>query len=174
MRLSLPNSAAKPDIPFIYYYSSVFDHSPQFDKIQPHLHQTRSYIALGEQPEYEKYLLGQLREIMEQNDPDGIWLDWYWPDRATEISIDFFRKNYPEKALAFNFASYFPSSYKRIDFSAGEAHDLTGPYIKLLKSDNVYLPVWCSAWKWSAFYRRFRSIPRRSYRLPGAGGPTRR
>jgi alpha-L-fucosidase len=146
----------KAGIPFIYYYSSVFDHSPKFDDIQPHPHQTESYIALGQQPLYEEYLLGQYREIMEQCDPDGIWLDWYWPDRSTEISIDFFRKNYPDKALAFNFASYFPSSYKRLDFSAGEAHDLTGPYIKFLKSANVYLPVWCSAWKWSTFYRRFQ------------------
>ncbi len=147
----------KAGIPFIYYYSSVFDHSPRFDDIQPHPHQTESYIALGAQPLYEEHLLGQYREIMEQCDPDGIWLDWYWPDRSTEISIDFFRENYPDKALAFNFASYFPSSYKRLDFTAGEAHDLTGPYIKLLKSDNKYLPVCCSAWKWSTFYRRFQS-----------------
>jgi hypothetical protein len=143
-------------IPFIYYYSSVFDHSPKFDDIQPHPNQTESYIALGPQPMYEEYLVGQFREIMAQYDPDGIWLDWYWPDRATETSIDFFRKNYPDKALAFNFASYFPSSYKRLDFTAGEAHDLTGPYIKFLKSSNALLPVWCSAWKWSTFYRRFQ------------------
>lgn len=156
--LKFAEKSREAGIPFIYYYSSVFDHSPQFDMIQPHPHQTESYIALGEQPLYEEYLLGQYREIMNQYDPDGIWIDWYWPDRATEISIDFFRKNYPEKALAFNFSSYFPSSYKRLDFTAGEAHDLTGPYIKLLKSDNKYLPVWCSAWKWSAFYRRFQTL----------------
>jgi hypothetical protein len=144
------------NIPFIYYYSSVFDHSPQFDAIQPDVHKTESNIALGPQPIYEKYILGHYREIMEQYNPDGIWLDWYFADRATKISVDFFRKNYPDKALAFNFASYFPSSYRKLDFTAGEAHDLTGPYIKFLKSDNVYLPVWCSAWKWSTFYRRFQ------------------
>ena len=147
----------KANIPFIFYYSSIIDHNPQFDAIQPKPHATESIIALGPQPVYEKYILGHYREIMEQYNPDGIWLDWYWPDRSTRTSIDFFRSNYPDKALAFNFASYFPSSYKNLDFTAGEAHDLDGPYIKFLRSDGAYLPVWCSAWKWSMFYRRFQS-----------------
>ena len=149
-------NSRKAGIPFMYYYSSIFDHNPQFDEIQPQLHKTQSYIALGPQPLYEKYLLGQLSEIMEQYNPDGLWVDWYWPDRATEIIIDFIRKNYPGKALTFNLSNYFLSSYKRLDFTAGEVHDLTGPYIKLLKSDNVYIPQECSAWKWSTFHRRFQ------------------
>lgn len=146
----------RENIPFMYYYSTIFDHNPQFDAIQPKLHKTESILAPGPQPLYENYILGHFREIMEQYRPDGIWLDWYWFDRSTNISIDFFRTHYPKTVLAFNFASYFPGSYKRIDFTAGEAHDLTGPYIKLLRSADATLPVWCSAWKWASLYRRYQ------------------
>ncbi len=36
----------KANIPFMFYYSSVFDHNPQFDEIQPLRKFTPSYIAL--------------------------------------------------------------------------------------------------------------------------------
>ena len=143
-------------IPFMFYYSSLIDHNPQFDSIQPKPRSTESIIALGRQPVYEDYLRGHYREIMEQYGPDGIWLDWYWPDYSTKTSIEFFRKYYPNTVLAFNFANYLPSSYKRLDFAAGEAHDLDGPYIKLLRSGDATLPVWCSAWKWATLYRRLQ------------------
>lgn len=143
-------------IPFMFYYSSLIDHNPQFDSIQPRPRATESIIALERQPVYEDYLRGHYREIMEQYRPDGIWLDWYWPDYSTKMSIEFFRKNYPDTVLAFNFANYLPSSYKRLDFAAGEAHDLDGPYIKLLRSEDATLPVWCSAWKWATLYRRLQ------------------
>jgi alpha-L-fucosidase len=43
----------KERIPFMFYYSSVFDHNPQFDKIQPVRSITSSYIALHREKKEE-------------------------------------------------------------------------------------------------------------------------
>ena len=82
----------KAGIPFLYYYSAIFDHNPQFDDIQPDPHQTFSVILEESQPVYEEYLRGQYREIMEQYGPDGMWIDWYWTDGATPLTVDFFQE----------------------------------------------------------------------------------
>jgi alpha-L-fucosidase len=43
----------KENIPFMFYYSSVFDHNPQFDEIQPVKNITSSFIALHREKEEE-------------------------------------------------------------------------------------------------------------------------
>jgi hypothetical protein len=141
-------------IPFMYYYSAVFDHNPQFDALQPHPRSTFSALAMDHQPQYEDYLRGQFTEIMEQYRPDGMWLDWYWPDRSTSLALDFFRSRYPETVLTFNLSHYFPSAYKQLHYTTGEAHDLSGNYVKLIKTRNQRLPIFTGAWKWANLLRR--------------------
>jgi alpha-L-fucosidase len=43
----------KLKIPFMFYYSSIFDHNPQFDEIQPVRRITSSYIALRREKKEE-------------------------------------------------------------------------------------------------------------------------
>lgn len=147
-------------IPFMFYYSSVFDHNPRFDDIQPNRRSTFSVIGFGGQPEYEDYLRGQYREIIEKYRPDGMWIDWYWPgDAATEATIDFFRENYPEVVLGLNLSNYFPACYKMMDYTIGEAHELNGPLVKLRRTGKMFTPVICSTWKWAALGRLMLDHP---------------
>jgi len=152
-------ASRRAGIPFMYYYSTVFDHNPKFDAIQPNPHSTFSDLSMDPQPLYEDYLLGHYREIMEQYRPDGMWFDWYWPDRATNLTIDFFRAHYRDTVITFNLSHYFPSAYKRLDYTTGEAHDLTGNYIKLVKTGAMRLPIFTGAWKWAALGRRVLDHP---------------
>ena len=149
----------KADIPFMYYYSTVFDHNPQFDSIQPNPHSTVSFISMEPQPVYEEYLRGHYREIMEQYSPDGMWIDWYWPDEATKLTIDFFRTNHPNTVLTFNISNYFPRSYDKLDYTSGEAHDLGGPYFRITRIGSAIVPVASSVWKWSTLGRRVHNHP---------------
>ena len=146
-------------IPFMFYYSTVFDHNPKFDAIQPDPHSTFSDLSMDPQPLYEEYLEGQFREIMEQYRPDGMWFDWYWPDRATTLTIDYFRAHYPDTVITFNLSHYFPSAYPRLNYTTGEAHDLTGNYVKLVKTGAMRLPIFTGAWKWAALGRRVMDHP---------------
>jgi len=144
----------KAGIPFMYYYSTVFDHNPKFDSIQPNTHSTFSDLSMDHQPMYEEYLRGHFREIMERYTPDGMWFDWYWPDHATKLTIDYFRNNYKNTAITFNLSNYFPSAYEKLNYTTGEAHDLTGNYIKLVKTGSMALPIFTGAWKWATLGRR--------------------
>jgi len=146
-------------IPFMFYYSAVFDHNPLFDPIQPNPHSTFSVLSMEPQPVYEDYLRGQYRELVERYRPDGMWIDWYWPDRATELTIDFFRTHYPDTVLTFNLSNYFPSSYHRIDYTTGEAHDLDGFYLKPVKTGAMILPIFTGAWRWATLFRRTADHP---------------
>lgn len=58
----------KAEIPFMYYYSSVFDHNPQFDNIQPLREFTPSYLALHREngKEVAKFSLGFTQAIISQ------------------------------------------------------------------------------------------------------------
>lgn len=152
-------SSRRAGIPFMYYYSTVFDHNPKFDAIQPNPHSTFSDLSMDPQPLYEDYLLGHYREIMERYRPDGMWFDWYWPDRATNLTIDFFRAHYRDTVITFNLSHYFPSAHKRLDYTTGEAHDLTGNYIKLVKTGAMRLPIFTGAWKWATLGRRVLDHP---------------
>lgn len=139
-------------VPFMFYYSTIFDHNPQFDPIQPSPRKTMSFI--GYRPEYVDYLRAQFREIMQQYRPDGMWLDWYWADDATDATIEQFRAEYPEAVLAFNISNYYPAAHRRLDYTSGEAHSLDGPYVRLLKTESDIVPVFTSCWKWASLGRR--------------------
>ena len=151
-------ASRKAGIPFLYYYSNIFDHNPQFDSIQPDP-RTASFMGIPGSDVYDEYMRGQYREIMEQYHPDGMWLDWYWKDRTTNSSIEFFRTNYPDTVLAFNISSVFISSHSRLDFTSGEAHALDHNFFKITRKEDSDLFVFSSAWKWSALYRRIMSNP---------------
>ncbi len=166
----------KAGIPFLFYYSNIFDHNPQFDEIQPVREITPSFIAMhgedkkaiaeqclnfikliwevnqaeikereipyeGEfsvegkfyQPveyheyhynpeKYERYLLGQMKELIDTYEPDGMWMDWYWNDASTSLIMEFMQKNYPNTVLAFNMS--IDKRPKYAHYLAGEAHDV--------------------------------------------------
>jgi alpha-L-fucosidase len=140
------------ELPFMFYYSTVFDHNPQFDPIQPDPRKTMSFIGYRE--EYVDYLRAQFREIMQRYRPDGMWLDWYWTDGATDAAIELFRREYPDTVLSFNISHFHPSAHRRLDYTSGESHALDGSYVKLLKTDSDIVPVFTSCWKWASLARR--------------------
>lgn len=158
-------------IPFMFYYSSIFDHNPQFDDIQPLRSITPSFIAMHHEkkekiakysmnlakvfenitkssrnkrgaydleffdevefhdysynPEkYEKYLLSQIKELIEDYNPDGMWMDWYWgkEEASTFLIMDFLEKNYPGVVLTYNVSIERNPRY--IHYLSGEAHDI--------------------------------------------------
>jgi hypothetical protein len=110
-------------IPFILYYSVIFDHNPQFDHIQPQKRMTFSYI--GNEPEYIEYVLGQYAEIVELYDPDAVWMDWYDGKRAvSQASIEFFRANYPDTLIGFNGSGSMPVGRDSVDYNSSEGHFL--------------------------------------------------
>jgi hypothetical protein len=145
-------ASRKAGLPFMFYYSSIFDHNPMFDSIQPAPGQTMSFIGYKEQ--YLDYMRAQYREIMEQYAPDGMWIDWYWPDEATDATVQLFREEYPDTVLAFNFSNYLPSAHRSLDFTSSESHDLDGSYIKLVRLEGRLVPLFSSCWKWATLGRR--------------------
>jgi len=150
-------ASRKAGIPFMFYYSSIFDHNPMFDSIQPTQGHTISFI--GYEPQYLDYMRAQYREIMDRYAPDGMWIDWYWPDEATDATIDLFRSEYPQTVLAFNASNYFPSASRRLDYTSGEAHNPDGHYLKLVKMERGLVPVLASCWKWATLGRRLFEPP---------------
>ncbi|TFG22926.1 MAG: hypothetical protein EU529_09075 [Promethearchaeota archaeon] len=67
----------KNDIPFLWYYSNIFDHNPQFDEIQPLRSITPSFIALHKDSKEEvvkycinfgKALLKMFENIINEDD----------------------------------------------------------------------------------------------------------
>ncbi len=152
-------------IPFLYYYSAVFDHNPMFDDIQPHPDRTASF--LGNEKRYIDYALAQIEELLEKYAPDGMWIDWCWPDLLTGEIVKMFQLRYPDKILTFNASNYLPWSYKRLTYTSGEAHDLTGPYVRVFKIDGRTAFAFSSAWKWSNLNRRTLEQP---WELVGPAG----
>lgn len=147
-------------IPFLFYYSAIFDHNPRFDAIQPDRRHTFSLLALGGRPEYEEYLRGHYRELVERYRPDGMWVDWYWPgDGSTEATFAYFRENHPEVVLGLNFSNYLAGSYRRSHYTIGEAHHLAGPLVTLRRTGSSFLPVIHSAWGWTSIFRRMLGHP---------------
>jgi alpha-L-fucosidase len=139
------------EIPFMYYYSSVFDHNPQFDSIQPKPRSTPSLI--GNRPEYREYIKMHYAEIIEQYRPDGMWLDWWWADGSTPETCRYFKKNYPDVVIAFNLSNLFPASFNKINITSSEAHRYDGPWAAIRKEETVAVPVLTSAVKWSNAFR---------------------
>ena len=138
-------------IPFMYYYSSVFDHNPQFDAIQP-IHRSLPSL-IGNRKEYRAYLRKHYAEIIEQYRPDGMWFDWWWADGSTKATYTYFRKNHPEVVVTFNLSNLFPASFDKIHITSGEAHRYDGPWAMIRQEDSVKVPVLTSAVKWSNAFR---------------------
>lgn len=138
-------------IPFFFYYSSVFDHNPQFDPIQPSRTSTPSLI--GNHPEYQSYLRRQYDELIDRYRPDGMWIDWYWGEGATETTIEHLRSKHPETVIAFNLANLYPASFSRIDVTSAEAHRYSGPLVRFRKEATLRVPVLTSAVLWSNLNR---------------------
>jgi len=116
------------NIPFMFYYSSLIDHNPQFDDIQPLKHNTLSMIGLMPGNVYVDFLRGQLKELVEQYHPAGFWLDWYMPppERTSAVSLKFLRDNFPEQVVTFNNSNSSPQTFKKLNYTSSEAHDLLG------------------------------------------------
>lgn len=115
-------------IPFTIYYSSIFDHNPLFDSIQPFPYSTLSYI---QHPKYLDYMKKQYHELVRQYQPDGIWLDWYtdniFENATVRTTVDFFRNNYPDVILTFNMSSKYKSAYNILSHTTEEIHSLGDP-----------------------------------------------
>ena len=162
----------KQGIPYLYYYSSIFDHNPDFDDIQPLRGVTPSFIARHDENKesiakysksfaelirdmskdrvdernipyttkffddvkfhdftynpmkYEDYVLNQIKELIENYHPNGMWMDWFWgKDEATTILVmDFMEKNFPNTILTYNVSIDRHPRY--IHYLSGEAHDV--------------------------------------------------
>jgi hypothetical protein len=146
----------KENIPFRYYYSSVFDHSPQFDSIQPNPHITPSFLGLLPPTKYRvyaDYMRGHYDEIIRQYRPDGMWIDWWWADKTTTDTVAHFKSKHPGVVLAFNLSSIFFSSHYQQHFSSGEAHALDGPYTQTREEAGGIITVVVSTWKWANLFR---------------------
>ncbi|MFX1325117.1 MAG: alpha-L-fucosidase [Promethearchaeota archaeon] len=158
-------------IPFLFYYSSIFDHNPLFNDIQPLRGVTPSFIAMHHEnkkkiakysmnfakviestvrqsrnkrgeydlqyfddvafhdftynPEkYEKYLLNQVKELIENYQPDGMWFDWYWgkEEASTFLVMDYMEENYSDVILTYNVS--IRRNPRFIHYLSGEAHDV--------------------------------------------------
>ena len=178
----------KEGIPYLYYYSSIFDHNPDFDDIQPLRGVTPSFIAMHDEnkeaiakyskglaelirdmfknqvdernipytskffddvnfhdfmynpKKYEDYVLNQIKELIENYHPDGMWMDWYWgkDEATTNLVMDFMEKYFPNTILTYNVSIDRRPRY--IHYLSGEAHDVN------------------TAWKSGKKYRR-KTIP---------------
>lgn len=152
----------KEKIPFMYYYSAIFDHNPQFDSIQPNARITPSFLGLLPDSDYEKYagyLRRQYDEIVQQYKPDGIWIDWWWGDKTTKDTVTHFKGKYPGVVLAFNFSSMIFSSHKHQHYTSGEAHSLDGPLSTAREEPGGKVTIFVSAWKWANMNRMLFKHP---------------
>ena len=172
----------KAGIPFLFYYSSLFDHNPDFDDIQPLRGVTPSFMAMHRKnkkeivdfsmkiaklneisskqeakkrnfsynieffdevhfhdfnynPEkYEDYIINQIKELIDNYKPSGIWCDWYCGDAENSafLIMDFMEKNYPDVILAYNYS--IGNVLKWAHFLSGETHNLETAW----KHSNIY------------------------------------
>lgn len=124
-------------IPFVFFYSSIWDHNPQLDHIQPN---KKSNVSFIQHHEYIEYIQGQFRELIEKYQPDGLWLDAWWnvPFMAatTRKSYPFIRANYPDVVLGFNTSSIARNADKVLDYTSGEMQTLNND----LPSAGSHLP----------------------------------
>jgi hypothetical protein len=143
-------------IPFMFYYSTIFDHNPMFDRIQPNRFSTVSLIGTVPGHVYTEYLAGQYRELIEQYHPDGLWLDWYtvWPDQSTSFSVKFLREHYPGLVVTFNASNDFAAARRDLSYTSGEAHGLNRTRIEFDSLTNLVGSFSGNAWKMANRYRR--------------------
>ena len=183
----------RQNIPFMFYYSNVFDHNPQFDDIQPVRNITSSFIALhrekkeevvdfslmftkfiinqfieslkkgkdkhktneSTQPDslnindandflnqkvdflkkkqysfwynpkkYENFVRNQLVELIEEYEPNGMWMDWFMKDSydegSSKVVMNLLKEKYPSIVLTFNNSINERPNWAH--YLSGEAH----------------------------------------------------
>jgi hypothetical protein len=73
---------------------------------------------------YEKYLLNQIKELIKNYNPDGMWIDWYWgnAEASTFLIMDLMEQEYPNVVLTYNVSIERKPRY--IHYLSGEAHDV--------------------------------------------------
>lgn len=104
----------KCGISFMFYYSSIIDHNPQFQDIVPINSVTPSFPKMRGN-EYREYLEGHMREMIDQYHPDGIWLDWYTlgAHPSEVVVVNFLRQYSPRTVIAFHFTNPFVEERQR-------------------------------------------------------------
>jgi len=123
----------------------LFEHlRPQsrFDNIQPDRRHTFSILALGGQPIYEEYLLGNTGSWLSATGRTGCVMDWYWPgDGSDAVTFDFLQgQPFPASPWGSTSPTTRPVPMRRSDYTIGEATTSTD--------------------RWSACTRRGRCSPR--------------
>jgi hypothetical protein len=148
-------ASRRAGLPFMFYYSSIFDHNPQLDSLQPDPHNTMSF--LGEKPgsPYLAYMCQHYDEILAQYQPDGMWLDIFFPEQSSRESVDYFRKKSPGTVVTFNGSNLFHSDAAGLTYTTGEAHALDGNLFKPVQG--ILLQESC--WKWANTYRKVFTTP---------------
>lgn len=143
-------------IPFMFYYSTIFDHNPMFDRIQPNRWSTFSLLGMVPGHTYTDYLAGHYRELIEQYHPDGLWLDWWTPrpDKSTRFSVKYLREHYPDLVVACNASNDFPAARRKLSYTSGEAHGLKGVRLEFDSLANLVGSLQGDAWKMANRYRR--------------------
>jgi len=143
-------------IPFMFYYSTIFDHNPIFDKIQPNRSSTFSLMGTVPGDVYTDFLAGQFTELIEQYHPDGLWLDWWtsWPDRSAPFSLDFLSSHYPELVVTCNASNGMPGAAGKLSYTSGEAHGLNRTRLEFDSLTNFVTSLSGNAWKMANDYRR--------------------
>ncbi|MFW9882552.1 MAG: alpha-L-fucosidase, partial [Candidatus Thorarchaeota archaeon] len=73
---------------------------------------------------YETYLINQIKELIDNYKPSGMWMDWYSGEEeaSTFLVMDFLEKNYPDVILTYNVSIERKPRY--ILYLSGEAHDV--------------------------------------------------
>lgn len=161
----------KAGIPFVFYYSALIDHNPRFRNIIPLNRITPSFPVMRGDV-YKNYLEGQMKEIVDKYNPDGMWFDWstMGVHPSEWVVIDFLKEYSPSVVITFNNSAAL---------DAGPLHSFLNPFIasalleaffhhlffeqgKPVKKDTIkklHYVTWeahsvGSAWKKSNLYRR--------------------
>jgi hypothetical protein len=136
-------------LPFMFYYSTVFDHNPELDSIQPDVHHTMSFIGAKADSPYIAYMQRHLQELVDQYHPDGFWFDIFFNDHSSKASVEYLRKISPETIITFNFSNLAPTRSQGLTYTTCESHGLHGPIIKFTEGK----PVPNNCWVWANMYR---------------------
>ncbi|GAI63695.1 unnamed protein product, partial [marine sediment metagenome] len=64
---------------------------------------------MGKSDVYKNYLVGQVREIIDQYHPDGLWFDWYLAGfhPSETVVAEFLHEYSPDTVFTFNLTNAF-------------------------------------------------------------------
>lgn len=136
------NLSRKAGIPFMFYYSSIIDHNPQFRDVIPLNQITPSFPVMRDNDTYRSYLEGQMKEIVDGYHPDGMWFDWCVKGMhpSESVVIDFLQKYSPGTVITFNHT---------VAFNAGLLHSVTTP---------LMIPILSLAAAHRLFFERLKHV----------------